>query len=86
MLQKITEFWPNLVRGYSTDHFPSQDDSDNSGGRDQSEDFDEQELLAENKNLCWTRLFPIEGYETGLCRKFKLGPDLVEECKAVIEM
>ena len=30
-------------------------------------------------------MFVVEGYESGLCRKFKLGPDLVEECKAVIE-
>ena len=28
----------------------------------------------------------IEGYETGINRKFKLGPDLVEECMAVIQM
>ena len=28
----------------------------------------------------------IEGFETGINRKFKLGPDLVEECMAVIKM
>ena len=28
----------------------------------------------------------IQGFETGTNRKFKLGPDLVEECMAVIQM
>ena len=76
--------WPNLIRGYSTDHFPSEDGGDgNEEGREPDE-FDEELILANYKNLFWTRLIRIEGYEPGHNRKFKMGPDIVEECSVVL--
>ena len=93
MLQKITELWPGLIRGYSTDHFSSQNDQpsepidgDGSGESGESNEFNEEQILVDYKNLFWTRLIRIEGYESGHSRKYKMGPDIVEECVAVIQM
>ena len=34
-------------------------------------------------NSYWTRLMTIENYESGVDRKFGIGPDIVEECEEV---
>ena len=47
---------------------------------------DEEQLLLNHKNLYWTRLMVIENYEADHERKWSLGPDLVEECQAVVEL
>ena len=47
---------------------------------------DEEQLLLNHKNLYWTRLMVIENYEADHERKWPLGPDLVEECQAVVSL
>ena len=38
------------------------------------------------KNLYWTRLMSIGDFEVDQARKWQLGPDLIEECQAVVDM
>ena len=38
------------------------------------------------KNLYWTRLMSIGDFEVEQARKWQLGPDLIEECQAVVDM
>ena len=42
-----------------------------------------EEILKEFKNLYWTRIIEVDQFESGLDRKFNLGPDLIEECRAI---
>ena len=90
MFRKITEVWPDLVRAISGDQANSLDASDDRGqeGSDsgRSQDFDAEQVLIDYKNLSWTWLMTIEDYEPGISRKFRLGPDIVEECNAVKEL
>ena len=43
-------------------------------------------MLLEYKNLYWTRLMVVGGFETGEMRKWPLGPDIAEECEAVVAL
>ena len=47
---------------------------------------DSKQLLLDFKNLYWTRLMTIDGFEAGLDRKIPIGPDLVEECQTVMDL
>ena len=90
MLQRITDMWPNLLRGFQ----PGQDDNDE--GEDQPGNplelgrldiqIDEAHINTEFKNLFWTRLMIVENYECDHTRKFALAPDIIEECQAVADL
>ena len=53
--------------------------------RDHSDDADKQveddPMLTEYRNLYWTRLIVVDGYEADCERKWPMGPDIVEECQ-----
>ena len=78
------------MRYRRTDHdsqytsVPGSDQEDDQGGVD--DEVDEEQLLLDHKNLYWTRLMIIDNYETDHDRKWPLGPDLVEECQAVVDL
>ena len=38
------------------------------------------------RNLYYTRLIVMEGFEEGQNRKYPLGPDIFEECQAVVDL
>ena len=87
MLQRITDLWPGLLRRGHSDH-------DDDGGalldpllgednRGASDDDWENKKLEELRHLYWTRLMVIENYEPEHDRKWPLGQDVVEECRAV---
>ena len=48
--------------------------------------MDEDTIMNEYKNLYWTKLIRVEGYLEGMDRKYPLGPDIFEECRAVANM
>ena len=48
--------------------------------------LDPEQILIDYKNLFWTRLMTIQDYESGISRKYKLGPDIIEECQAVASL
>ena len=79
--------WPDLLRRGGADPEEDQDSqldrAGDNGDPDLSLRVDEQQLLATFKHLYWTRLTTMGDYETGVARKWPLGPDIVEECEAV---
>ena len=87
MLQKITELWPSLLRQAHEDPSELEEpllQSENEHLEELgSQQIDEDQLLIDYKNLYWTRLIPINPYESEVVRKWPLGPDIVEECSAV---
>jgi len=44
---------------------------------------DSDEILQEFKNLSWTRIHQVDHFEIGHDQKFKIGPDIIEECRAI---
>ena len=90
MLQKITDMWPNLLRKFQHENDESQ--LEREGLKSDEEgllldiDVDEDQINMEYKNLFWTRLMIIDGFEQGQERKWPLGPDLIEECQAVANL
>ena len=94
MFRKITEVWPNLIRGWRLnpdDDFiraPSEEQESNEEAevdeeQQPEEQVDRHQLILNYKNLYWTQLMTIEDLETGLARKWPMSSDIVEECEAV---
>ena len=87
MLRRITDLWPNLIRRVQGDDEEEEDRLLGPGEQESDDDpedrVDEGQLLENFRHLFWTRLMKIDGYEEGQDRKFPMGPDIVEECRAV---
>ena len=67
MIQRITELWPNLLRRGRAEQSDAEepllgrsDDSEDSG---MALRVDEAQLLQDYRNLWWTRLITVEGFE-----------------------
>ena len=96
MFPRITDLWPNLLRNVQRSSRrvheaidPEERRLAYEDGSDEEEDLiaiDEEQLLADYKNLYWTRLMCIENYEQDQERKWPLGPDIVEECQAIANL
>ena len=90
MLRRLTDLWPNLLRSsqrdQSDDEAPLLDEEAESDRGEDGLEIDEEQLLEDYRNLYWTRLMTIEDYEPDLDRKYPLGPDVVEECRAVTDL
>ena len=87
MLRRITDLWPGLLRRAQSDDEGDNDallDPEQPGGdSDGDQVAREEQLLQDYRLLYWTRLMVIDGYEPDHDRKWPLGPDVVEECRAV---
>ena len=46
-------------------------------------EVDEEQLLLDYKHLFWSRIITVDGFEVDLMQMWPLGPDIIEECKAV---
>ena len=89
MLRRLTDLWPNLLRSsqrdQSDDEEPLLGEEENGDRGENGHEIDEEQLLEDYRNLYWTRLMNIQDYEVDQDRKYPLGPDIVEECRAVAE-
>lgn len=69
MMRRITEIWPTLLRrgGQDIGEERHAEESDEQGllSQDQSQERADEEILEYFKNLYWTRLMQIDGYENG---------------------
>ena len=87
MLQRITDLWPALLRGINPDG--DEDEERILGGQGQGEDgggeidVDEQQVLEDYRTLNWSRLVCVAEQEAEEAKMWPLGPDVVEECRAV---
>ena len=96
MFPRITDIWPNLLRSMQRSSRRVHEvidpeerrlaADDDSGDDDDLLAVDEEQLLADYKNIYWTRLMCIENYEQDQERKWPLGPDIAEECQAVANL
>lgn len=87
MLQRITDLWPSLYRRIDPPDNDAEEPllaaQEEEEGDGRAHAVDEDKLLFDYHNLFWSRLMKIQDYEAGQDRKWPLGPDIVEECKAV---
>ena len=90
MYQRIIDIWPNLVRqvrGNADEEEQQQLNNEEGEGSDEGLlDMDEDTIMNEYKNMYWTKLIRVEGYLEGMDHKHPLGPDILDECRAVANL
>lgn len=94
MLQKLEDMWPDFLRRVRGDGDGAEQDGqieDNSGNASDDElRVDEAKLLENYKNVNWTRVIAVQGFEALQEEedqyKWPLGPDVVEQCNIVAEL